>query len=211
MSLLLDVWFVMAAAEPTTSSKTNSAPDFLLEWYKLQREHELELNKATLAYELELAKLFVLLNGGAAGAFLTLIGAVWKEQRHPSLGWVCVAIVAWLIGLVVAAFAIRRAYEIQRDYSTAYRYRRQLEELRRIEELKKLGVKVEADDLGIMADKTKIGEPQKPLAEKIKDAANCMRKKASAKSERIWLPQYSAVMMFVLGSLFALVAFYVVT
>jgi len=252
-SLLLDVCFGMVGPEPTTSSKTNSAQDFLLEWYKLQREHELELNKATLAYELELARLLILLNGGAAGAFLTLIGTVWKEQaRHDSLGWVCVAIIAWLIGLVVASFAIHRAYEIQRDYSTAYRYRRQLEELRRINELG-----VEFDDLGIMVDhaepqpirvwnrlssifnsmllgilekekepkklEAKVEEPEMPpvkvqgpenaqkIAQKIKEikgAANCMRKEASARSKRIWLLQYSAVVMFVLGSLFALVAFY---
>jgi hypothetical protein len=74
----------------------------------------------------------------------------------PFFGVGLCGIVAWLIGLVVAAFAISRAYETQRDYTIAYRYRRQLEELRRIKEL---GDKVKADDLGIMEDKPRT-EPQ---------------------------------------------------
>jgi hypothetical protein len=103
-----------------------------LEWYKLHRQHELELNKATLAYELELAKLFVLLNGGAAGAFLTLMGAVWKEGPRPSFAWATCAIASWLTGLFMAAVATQRAYRAQREYTVAYRYRRHVEELRRI-------------------------------------------------------------------------------
>ena len=242
------ICFGMVGPKPTTSSKANSTPDFLLEWYKLQREHEIELNKATLTYELELAKLLVLLNGGAAGAFLTLIGTVWKEGRHPSLVWLAVAILSWLIGLLVAALTIHKAYEIQRDYSTAYRLRRQLEELRRVEELgvkpddlgifrpravtqpvkqwgwrfnfpKDIELKVElkwlakdesekslADEITEKTNKAKEGS-EKPLADEIKDAANKKREDASERSENIWLFRYSAVVTFVLGGLFALLAF----
>jgi hypothetical protein len=173
----------------STRAETSSAPDFLLEWYKLQRQHELELNKATLAYELELAKLLVLLNGGAAGAFLTLLGAVWKDASpHPSLTWTAAAIVSWLIGLFVAFLTIHQAYEIQRGYSKAYRLRRQGEELRRI---KNLGV-----------DESHLG-----IAGNIKEDLEKTRRDADDKSDKIWLSRYSAVAMFVLGGLFALVAF----
>jgi hypothetical protein len=136
------------------SSHTSSPPDFFLEWYKLHRQHELELNKATLAYELELAKLFVLLNGGAAGAFLTLTGAVWKDGPRPVFAWIACAITFWLIGLFMAAVATHQAYRTQSEYTKAYRFRRYGEELRRVDPLsglepKHLGIPEHKGDLRI--------------------------------------------------------------
>jgi hypothetical protein len=117
---------------PATNAPAGPPKDFLLEWYKLHRAHELELNKATLAYELELAKLLVLLNGAAAGAFLTLTGAIWKEGTHPAFDWIAVAIALWLFGLLAAAIATDVAYRAQSEFTRAYRLRRQGEELRQI-------------------------------------------------------------------------------
>jgi hypothetical protein len=170
-----------------------STPDFLLEWYKLQRAHELELNKATLAYELELAKLLVLLNGGAAGAFLTLLGAVSKDRPLVTSMWTGGAILAWLIGLLVATSATHEAYEIQSGYSKAYRLRRQGEELRRIQ-----GSGIKASQLGIEKDE---------IEELIKEADN-VRTEARARSENIWVTRYLAVALFLLGGFFGLLAVY---
>jgi hypothetical protein len=158
----------------------------MLEWYKLHRAHELELNKATLAYELELAKLLVLLNGGAAGAFLTMTGAIWKEGTHPAFAWVAGAIAAWLFGLLAAAIATDRAYKAQREYTKAYRFRRQGEELRQIEELKKKGIEIDRRHLGIGSN-----DPT--------EEATVARTRAEDSSKSIRYFRYPAVVLFVLG------------
>ena len=176
-------------------SEHDQAPDFLLEWYKLHRLHELELNKATLAYELELAKLLVLLNGAAAGAFLTLTGAIWKEGARPAFYWVAGAIISWLIGLLAAAIYTDRAYGVQREYTRASRFRRQGEELRRIRELRKNGTVIERRHLGIGADD--------PVDEAIR-----ARTKADERSGMVPRFRYVAVFFFILGGVLALISFY---
>jgi hypothetical protein len=162
--------------------------DFLLEWYKLTREPELELNKATLAYELELARLVVLLNGAAAGAFLTLTGAIWKEGARPAFVWVAGAIISWLIGLLAAAIATDRAYRAQREFTRAFRFRRQGEELRRIK-----GTTIGLGDLGI--------DSADPVS-----AATAARARAGLWTDMVAYFRNAAVFFFILGGVLALVA-----
>jgi hypothetical protein len=172
----------------------------LLEWYKLHRAHELELNKATLAYELELAKLLVLLNGAAAGAFLTLIGAVWKDGTRPTVCLVFSAIGAWLAGLLMAAVTTDLAYRAQSKYATAYRFRRQGEELRRIH-----GTGIKQEHLGI--EQTAAGGEQSTSEEKAIEADS-----ARSRARDLWrcscFTRYAAVCLFIVGGLCALFAFY---
>jgi hypothetical protein len=175
-----------------------SPPDFLLEWYKLHRQHELELNKATLAYELELAKLLVLLNGAAAGAFLTLTGAVWKDGPRPSFWWLVAAIVLWLAGLVAAAVATHRAYKIQREFTKAYRFRRHGIELKQIE-----GLPLDQRLLGIKKDQEQEANPFYWSGE-----ADKARKTAEDLSKNIWTARWWAVGLFVLGAVSGLAAFF---
>jgi hypothetical protein len=166
--------------------------DFLLEWYKLHRAHELELNKATLAYELELAKLFIALNGVAAGAFLTLLGAIWKDGPHPAFWAVAGAITCWMLGLFAAAYTTTEAYEVQRNYTRAYRLRRHGEELRRI----RGAGQVLPGHLGIEAS----GD--------YANAANDARKAAEERQTSLTDLRLWAVGLFMAGGFFALAALY---
>ena len=109
-----------------------SYEDFALEKYKLDRKHELELNRATAAYEHATLRTFMVLNGGAAVAFLTLLGAVWNSDSRPIFVLVIMAIGSWSVGMVLTAVATKRAYKGQQGYATAYHLRRQAEEVRRL-------------------------------------------------------------------------------
>jgi hypothetical protein len=183
----------MKERAPDSLPPAHSPTDFLLEWYKLQRAHELELNKATLAYELELAKLLVLLNGAAAGAFLTLTGAVWKEGPRPAFWGIAGAIICWLLGLLVAAGATDWAYGAQKEYTKAYRLRRNGEELRRIE-----GTGIRRRHLGIDAYSVDDAE----------EKADAARKLAGRWSKFVPMLRYGAVFLFFVGGCLAVAAFH---
>jgi hypothetical protein len=89
---------ISAPAAPVTPSGNSEFP---LEWYKLHRQHELELNKATLSYEQERFRFLAYLNGGAAAAFVTLLASLWKDVSRPNL-FSYVALVLWITGLLIA-------------------------------------------------------------------------------------------------------------
>jgi hypothetical protein len=194
----------------------------LLEWYKLHRAHELELNKATLAYELELAKLFLLMNGAAAGAFLTLIGTVWKDGPRPSYGLVASAIASWLAGLAAAAIATYMGYEGQREYTRAYLYRRRGIEAKLIQHKNlTLNVEIEPKDLGLEVNE----DYAKRANEAVEAARSWVSLSASSSSptraaassspirkffrrSKLSWARIAAVGFFILGVLLALGAFY---
>jgi hypothetical protein len=90
------------------------------------------LNRATASYEHERLKILSYLNGGAAVAFLTLIGATFKTGGPPPC-WLAAsgAIVFWAAGLFAAFQAFALGHVGQSAYSQAYRKRRQVEEVRR--------------------------------------------------------------------------------
>ncbi|KQO98482.1 hypothetical protein [Leifsonia sp. Leaf264] len=96
--------------------------------YQGQRAHELELNRATSAFEHALLSPLFILNGGGAVAFLTLLGATSSKdsslQISPSsAAW---AVGLWATGLFVAAVGVLFAYLSQRSLSRAVRHRRSL-------------------------------------------------------------------------------------
>jgi hypothetical protein len=122
---------LVAAADATSPAAKKEA--FRLEWYKLHRAHELELNKATLAYEHERLKFLSYLNGGAAGVFLTLVGSSWRDSP-PLSPYTIVGIACWIVGLLLAWSAWTVALTAQSNFTKAYRMRRYGEELLRMGE-----------------------------------------------------------------------------
>ena len=96
-----------------------------IEIYKALRAHELELNRATAAFEHAALRHTTLLNGGALVAFLTLLGAIWKDDNVPSLEQVGLAILLWSVGLFMAALATVFAYRSQRMFSIRARKKRE--------------------------------------------------------------------------------------
>ena len=72
--------------------ETKCQEDAKLVRYKAIRAHELELNRATGAFEHAALRPVVILNGGALVAFLSLLGAVWEPDNKPAIHDVSVAI-----------------------------------------------------------------------------------------------------------------------
>lgn len=84
------------------------------------RAHELELNRATAAFEHAVIAPLTLLNGGAAAAWLTFLGGgseVEASAIYPAL--------AWAVGLVLAVGAAALGWRRQRAFSQAERWRRE--------------------------------------------------------------------------------------
>lgn len=96
--------------------------------YEAQRAHELELNKATAAFEHALVSPLFLLNGGGAVAFLTLLGAASANDSNLRINYATgtAAVGFWALGLVIAAIGVRKGYRSQQQYSRAVSTRRQL-------------------------------------------------------------------------------------
>jgi hypothetical protein len=112
------------------TTDTSSSTDFALERYKADREQELELKRATDAYEHAWIKAATTLNGGAAAAFVTLLGIVWKTGEHP---WPMAvsALLCWAVGLLLTSAATNRALQAQIRYADGVRLWRETEEFRR--------------------------------------------------------------------------------
>jgi hypothetical protein len=112
---------------PTTDDGP-PAPDSSIEVYKAIRAHELMLNQATSQFEHAAAAPLVLLNGGAAVAYLTLLGAVSDPQTSKlalAAPWAVTALVAWALGLITAQAAVTFGLASQRAYSKAQRMKRE--------------------------------------------------------------------------------------
>jgi hypothetical protein len=115
------------------STNPSAFSDFALERYKADREHELELNKATAAYEHAWIRAATALNGGAAAAFVTLLGVVWKTGEHP-WPWAVAALLSWAMGLLVISAATNKALQAQVRYADGLRLWRETEEVRRFKD-----------------------------------------------------------------------------
>ena len=105
--------------------------ELLLERYRALRAHELELNRATAAFEHESLKPLYLLNGGAIGVLLTLVAALLTDTTDSGeelLHWTMRAVGTWSTGLVLAALATYFAYRSQRGFTKAVKDVRTLEE-----------------------------------------------------------------------------------
>jgi hypothetical protein len=96
------------------------------EVYKAIRAHELMLNEAAAAQERSVIPPLLALNGGAAAAFLTLLGAV-KDNASFTVNvtvarW---AVAAWVVGLLLAASAAWAAASRQHSLNKAFRLMRE--------------------------------------------------------------------------------------
>jgi hypothetical protein len=95
--------------------------------YDAVRAHEVMLNQATSAFEHAVITRLTLLNGGAATAFLTLLGAISAKdsQLRVNSFWAGTAVLAWIVGLIAAAGATSYGLGIQQATNLGYRLMRQ--------------------------------------------------------------------------------------
>ena len=109
------------------SGDPSVAPSVETELYKAERAHELMLNQATSAFEHAAIAPLILLNGGGAVAFMTLLGAVSdpKARFSASIGWAVGAAITWAMGLVFVALAASFGLVSQRAFSKKHRIERQ--------------------------------------------------------------------------------------
>jgi len=106
----------------------SDAPAAKIAVYEAQRAHEIELNRATAAFEHATLSPLFLLNGGATVAFLTLLGAAATRDSTLDINpWLsALAALAWSSGLLASTWAARTGYGAQREFSRSVRLRRQL-------------------------------------------------------------------------------------
>lgn len=103
------------AAEPGTADA-----------YRAVRAHELMLNEASSALERAVVAPLLTLNGGAAVAFLTLLGALGRDaQLNVDVAVARVAIGHWMLGLLVAAVAASVSASRQASLNRAHRLMRE--------------------------------------------------------------------------------------
>jgi hypothetical protein len=113
---------------PTSANNAAAAPDSSIEVYKAIRAHELMLNQATSQFLHAAAAPLVLLNGGAAVAYLTLLGAVSDPQKsrlNLAAAWAVAALIAWALGLIAAQAAVTFGLNAQRAYAKAQHIKRE--------------------------------------------------------------------------------------
>jgi hypothetical protein len=108
----------------------NSEPDPDLEIYKAVRAHEVMLNQAASAFEHAVYTRLAALNGGAAAAFVTLLGTLLKSDGKEAVQPVnrplaATAVGLWLLGLFVASIAAMHGYRRQRETNIDFRYKRE--------------------------------------------------------------------------------------
>jgi hypothetical protein len=101
--------------------------DIALDVYRAVRAHELELNRAAVQFEHATLAPLLLLNGGAAVAFLALLGATSETDAalNASTNWAVAACAFWAIGLAAATLATYLAFQSQRHYTRVERLRRE--------------------------------------------------------------------------------------
>src|SRR3954469_19303145 len=108
-----------AARDPARAASNPS-----IEVYKAIRAHEIMLNQATSAFEHAAAAPLVLLNGGAAVAYLTLLGAISdpaKSKLRFAAAWAVAALMSWALGLIAAQLAVTFGLISQCAYAKAQR------------------------------------------------------------------------------------------
>jgi hypothetical protein len=85
------------------------------------------LNEATSAYEHAVVAPLIVINGGAAIAYLTLLGARSKADAGliVPVGWAVAALACWGLGLATAQVMISFGLAEQRTWSKMHRLKRQ--------------------------------------------------------------------------------------
>lgn len=176
--------------------------DFEIEKYKLDRLHELELNKFTHALEMERLKLLTFLNGGAAAAWLTFSRAAEiTSNRWPAIALIVVPALFWLVGLASASVATQRALTCQRDYTKAYHQRRRADEWRT---LRRTWDATQIKKTLPSSHEQKAGETEEEAYNRSADEAK-ESGQAAVRDVAFWT--YASITAFVLGALLACVLF----
>lgn len=143
--------------------------------YEAQRAHELELNRATAAFEHAVLSPLFLLNGGAAVAFLTLLGAASANDSTLAVNpWAAgLAASTWSAGLVAATWAARAGYESQRAFTQSVKQRRRLIEYALVKQAADFvdALKPLAGADQTSASEPPTGDPGDSEALRLKDAA----------------------------------------
>ncbi len=100
--------------------------DRILAVYEAVRAHERQLNTATAAFEHAVIAPLFLLNGGAAVAFLTLVGSLSDPDSRLDIvrEEVVGAVLSWGVGLGLAAAASWFGLRAQQGYAVGERIRR---------------------------------------------------------------------------------------
>jgi hypothetical protein len=108
-------------------SPVSTEADRELEICRAVRAHELELNRATAAFEHAVLAPLFLLNGGALVAFITLLGASTGEGSELSIfrGWAVGSAALRAAGLCTGALATYWGYRSQRLFARRERLSRQ--------------------------------------------------------------------------------------
>lgn len=98
-----------------------------IEIYKAVRAHEVMLNQAVSAFEHAVYTRLAALNGGAAAAFVTLLGTQIKSDGSQlvSVGPAVVAVLSWIFGLLAASIAAVFGFRRQRAINHGYRLLRE--------------------------------------------------------------------------------------
>lgn len=152
--------------------------------YEAQRAHELELDRASATFEHAVLSPLFLLNGGAAAAFLALLGTNTGSQiLDPGLA--VAAAMTWALGLVAGALAARYGSLAQTEFTRAVRQRRLLYERALTPETSALY--------------GRLREPSEETPEEIHSKGQRIRKKFEYFAG-------SSVVLFIVGLVFAAIA-----
>jgi len=121
---------VQAQSNPGGSQadlSSNGSEGAGIEVYRSIRAHELMLNQATSAYEHATVGPLIVINGGAAIAYLTLVGALSKSAQGLAVSaiYALAAVVLWGLGLVSAQFMVGFGLTEQRAWARRERLNRQ--------------------------------------------------------------------------------------
>jgi hypothetical protein len=197
------VEFEMGNKEERSASLPASDADAIelaMEKYKLDRAHELELNKFAHALEMERLKILSYLNGGAVGVYLVLMKEALSKSEAGLILASSMAVLFWLLGLIAAACAIRSNLTAQVEFARAYHRRRRATEWRTFE---KAGVKVE-ELKHMIAPPPELPGPLNATGDRRFDAAALLSiKRGDMAKRQIGYRALFSVAFFVVGSLFA--------
>jgi hypothetical protein len=130
-------------------STQGNVPAAGIEVYKAIRSHEIMLNQATSTYEHATVAPLILVNGGAAVAYLTLAGALSRNGSGLALPavWAVTAIASWGFGLIFAQLMVGYGLKEQRSWARRERMNRQRYEWVLLENLQDLRAIVAPNDV----------------------------------------------------------------
>ena len=120
----------IAGSRRTVSGMEDPGTNPDIEIYKAVRAHEVMLNQAVSAFEHATYTRLAALNGGAAAAFITLLGTLLKPDGKQTVQPVnrtlaAIAVGLWLLGLLAASIATLCGFERQRTLNVGYRLKRE--------------------------------------------------------------------------------------